>query len=44
MEAVCVHWVTQYGLDALDITHFRYPMGSFPLGLPDSSNASIAPP
>ena len=33
MEAVCVHWATQYGLDALDITHFRYPMGSFPLGL-----------
>jgi hypothetical protein len=24
---------TQYELDALDITHFRYPMGSFPLGL-----------
>ncbi len=33
MEAVCVHWASQYGLDALDITHFRYPMGSFPLGL-----------
>ena len=33
MEAVCVHWVTRYDLDALDITHFRYPMGSFPLGL-----------
>ena len=33
MEAVCVHWAGQYGLDALDITHFRYPMGSFPLGL-----------
>jgi len=33
LEAVCVHWATQYGLDALDITHFRYPMGSFPLGL-----------
>ena len=32
-EAVCVHWATQYGLDALDITHFRYPMSSFPLGL-----------
>ena len=28
-----MHWVTQYDLDALDITHFRYPMGSFPLGL-----------
>ena len=33
MEAVCVHWASQYGVDALDITHFRYPMGSFPLGL-----------
>jgi hypothetical protein len=33
MEAACVHWATEYGLDALDITHFRYPMGSFPLGL-----------
>lgn len=32
-EAVYVHWATQYGLDALDITHTRYPMGSFPLGL-----------
>ena len=33
IEAACVHWATQYGLGALDITHFRYPMGSFPLGL-----------
>ena len=33
MEAACVHWATQYEVDALDITHFRYPMGSFPLGL-----------
>ena len=33
IEAVCVYWATQYDLDALDITHFRYPMGSFPLGL-----------
>jgi len=33
MEAVCVYWATHYDLDALDITHFRYPMGSFPLGL-----------
>ena len=32
-EALCVHWASQCGLDALDITHFRYPMGSFPLGL-----------
>ena len=33
MTAVCVHWGSQYGVEALDITHFRYPMGSFPLGL-----------
>ena len=33
MEAACVHWASQYDVDALDITHFRYPMGSFPLGL-----------
>jgi hypothetical protein len=33
MEAACVYWATQYDIDALDITHFRYPMGSFPLGL-----------
>ena len=33
MEAACVYWATEYDLDALDITHFRYPMGSFPLGL-----------
>ena len=33
LEAVCVHWATQYGFEAVDITHFRYPMGSFPLGL-----------
>ena len=33
LEAACIHWATDYGLAALDITHFRYPMGSFPLGL-----------
>ena len=33
LEAVCTYWATQYDIDALDITHFRYPMGSFPLGL-----------
>ncbi len=33
LEAACVHWATEYELDALNITHFRYPMGSFPLGL-----------
>ena len=33
LEAVYVHLATQYDVDALDITHLRYPMGSFPLGL-----------
>jgi len=33
LEAACIHWATDYGLAALDITHFRYPMGSFPIGL-----------
>lgn len=33
MEAICVHWASNYDVDGLDITHFRYPMGSFPLGL-----------
>ena len=33
LEAVYVYWATQYEFDALDITHGRYPMGSFPLGL-----------
>ena len=33
MEGACVHWASDYDVDALDITHFRYPMGSFPLGL-----------
>ena len=33
IEALCVHWASAYGVDALDITHFRYPMGSFPLGM-----------
>jgi hypothetical protein len=33
LEAVFVHLATQYDVDALDITHLRYPMGSFPLGL-----------
>jgi len=32
-EAAYVHWATQYGFDALDITHTRYSMASFPLGL-----------
>jgi len=40
IEAVCVYWATQYDLDALDITHFRYPMGSFPLGLFGSTCSS----
>ena len=33
LEAVYVYLATQYDVDALDITHLRYPMGSFPLGL-----------
>ena len=41
-EAVYVHWATQYGLDALDNTHSRYPMGSFPLGLFGCTCASCA--
>ncbi|MEC9378116.1 MAG: hypothetical protein VX528_04045, partial [Candidatus Latescibacterota bacterium] len=32
-DAAYAHWATQYGLDALDITHTRYSMASFPLGL-----------
>ncbi|MDA0711089.1 MAG: hypothetical protein O3B73_12860, partial [bacterium] len=42
MEAMCVYWATEYELDALDITHFRYPMGSFPLGLFGCTCASCA--
>ena len=30
IEAVCVHWVTQYDLDALDITHFAIRWAVFP--------------
>ncbi|HCL28165.1 MAG TPA: hypothetical protein DIC52_06990 [Candidatus Latescibacteria bacterium] len=41
-EAVYTHWATQYGLDALDITHTRYSMGSFPLGLFGCTCASCA--
>jgi hypothetical protein len=33
LEAVYAYWASQYDVDALDITHWRYPMGSFPLGL-----------
>lgn len=33
LEAVYVYLASQYDVDALDITHLRYPMGSFPLGL-----------
>lgn len=32
-EALYTHLATQYGADGLDITHARYPMGSFPRGL-----------
>ncbi len=30
---VYVHLATHYGVEGLDITHTRYPMGSFPRGL-----------
>ena len=32
-EAAYVHLATDYGVDGLDISHARYPMGSFPRGL-----------
>lgn len=32
-EAVCAHWAGDYGVDGIDLTHARFPMGSFPLGL-----------
>jgi hypothetical protein len=32
-EAVYRYWAKEYDIDALDLTHARYPMGSFPLGL-----------
>jgi hypothetical protein len=32
-EAVYVHSATTYDVDGLDVTHARYPMGSFPRGL-----------
>ncbi|MDA0748317.1 MAG: hypothetical protein O2954_17510 [bacterium] len=32
-ETLYTHWATQYGAQGLDITHARYPMGSFPRGL-----------
>ncbi len=32
-EAVCAHWASAYGVDGIDLTHARFPMGSFPLGL-----------
>ncbi len=33
LEAVHVHSATAYDVDGLDVTHARYPMGSFPRGL-----------
>lgn len=42
LKAVYVHLATQYDVDALDITHLRYPMGSFPLGLFGCTCASCA--
>lgn len=32
-EGVYRHWARDYDIDAIDVTHARYPMGSFPLGL-----------
>ena len=32
-EAACAHWAGAYGLQGIDLTHARFPMGSFPLGL-----------
>ena len=32
-EAVYAHWAGAYGVQGIDLTHARYPMGSFPLGL-----------
>jgi len=32
-EALYVHLATAYEADGIDLTHARYPMGSFPLGL-----------
>jgi hypothetical protein len=32
-EALYVCWATQYGVDGVDVTHARYPMGSFPRGI-----------
>ena len=32
-EALYLHMATHYDVDGLDITHARYPMGSFPRGL-----------
>jgi hypothetical protein len=42
LESVYVHLATQYDIDALDITHLRYPMGSFPMGLFGCTCASCA--
>ena len=32
-EALYCYWANQYGVDGVDITHARYPMGSMPRGL-----------
>jgi hypothetical protein len=32
-EALYVYWATQYGVDGVDVTNARYPMGSFPRGV-----------
>jgi len=42
LRSVYVYLATQYDVDALDITHLRYPMASFPLGLFGCTCASCA--
>jgi hypothetical protein len=32
-EALNIYWATQYGIEGVNITHARYPMGSFPRGI-----------
>jgi hypothetical protein len=33
LEGACAHWAAAYGVQGIDLTHARFPMGSFPLGL-----------
>jgi hypothetical protein len=32
-ETVYVYWATEYGVEGVDISHARYPMGSMPRGM-----------